>query len=100
MSIMTSAKERAAADLLIARESPLWPKAVAFLREDLKDVADDVRKAIAKDPQDHWWIAPYHFGWGMAVRNRLRKHNFGEEPFGVANLDNIYVELIEEAMRS
>lgn len=37
-------------------------------------------------------------GWGMGVRNALREHGFGEEPFGVRNLDNIYVPLIEEAV--
>lgn len=43
-------------------------------------------------------LAGYHMGWGMGVRNALREHGFGEEPFGVRNLDNIYVPLIEEAV--
>jgi hypothetical protein len=40
-----------------------------------------------------------HFGFGMTVRNALRRAGFGEEYFGVHNLDDIYIDVIEEAVR-
>lgn len=40
---------------------------------------------------------PLHHGWGTAVRNLLREHGFGEKEFGVDNLDDYYVPLVEVA---
>jgi hypothetical protein len=34
----------------------------------------------------------------MAVRNLLRKGGFGEKELGVGNLDDVYVELVEQAV--
>lgn len=82
-------------DLRIARASAIWERAVAFLRLDLKLILPEIRQKIDLDPQN--WIAPYHFGWGMAVRNLLRTSGLGEKEFGVQNLDNIYVALVEDA---
>ena len=56
-----------------------------------------LRKEIKEDPVG--WFAPYHFHWGMNIRNELRKNGFGEEYFGVRNLDDVYVELIEDVVR-
>lgn len=56
----------------------------------------EIREAIAADP-DHW-NAPYHLWWGMSVRNFFRQQGFGEEYFGVDNLDCIYAFLVEEAV--
>lgn len=39
-----------------------------------------------------------HFGFGMAVRNLLRKEGFGEDYFGIENLDDVYVPLLEMAV--
>jgi hypothetical protein len=49
---------------------------------------------------EDWWLPDgWHFGGGMAIRNLLRKHGFSEEYFGVGNLDDIYIGLVEEAMQ-
>ena len=56
-----------------------------------------IREAIEGNP-DHWWVSR-HVTWGMRVRNELRKHGYGEEVLGVDNLDDVYVGLIEEAVR-
>ena len=86
------------ADLKIALGSTLWPKAVLFLRDWLTpSVQQQIREVINIKSPD--WPAGYHMGWGMGVRNALREHGFGEEPFGIKNLDNIYVTLVEEAVR-
>ena len=85
-------------DLQGAKASPLWLDAVTFLRGWFsEDVQRQVRAAIAKDPTD--WIVPYHLHWGMGVRNALREHGFSEQAFGVLNLDNVYVALIEAAVQ-
>ena len=98
------AKESKRGDLVIARLSPLWAAAVEWLRSDYlqhpqddKTMADFIRVEIAADPKG--WIAPYHFFWGMTTRNALRQKGFGEQEFGIINLDNVYVTLIEEAVR-
>ena len=56
-----------------------------------------IRKEIMKDSVG--WFAPYHFTWGMAIRNALRQNGFGEEYFMIENLDDIYVELVEDAVK-
>lgn len=75
-------------------------QAVEFLRgyfSNAPTTIADVKEAMAKDPQT-WW-APYHLTWGMAVRNLLRRNGYGEKQFGVDNLDDYYVGLIEEAFQ-
>ncbi len=69
-----------------------------FLRKRLgKGVQQMVREAIKGNPQS-WWVSR-HSSWGMRIRNELRKNGFGEKELGVENLDNVYVGLIEEAVR-
>ena len=65
----------------------------------LKEKLDDrplIRKAIEDNPTK--WYIPYHSYWGMGVRNLLRTEGFGEEYFGIDNLDDIYTQLVEEAL--
>lgn len=69
--------------------------AVEFLQKYLQ-TKEDIKSVILKNPEG--WFAPYHFGWGMAIRNALRTEGFGESYFGIGNLDDIYVELVEEAV--
>lgn len=63
-----------------------------------ENTKQQVREAIAADPEN--WVAPYHHGWGMAMRNLLREHGLGEDYFGIDNLDCIYTFLIEDALKS
>jgi hypothetical protein len=79
-----------------ARKSPLWAEAVAYLAEILGPAKDRIATEMKKDPE-LWWTE-YHFGWGMQVRNDLRTAGFGEKEFEIANMDNIYIPLVEEAL--
>lgn len=73
--------------------------AVKFLQDCIPpEVKSKIRAVIANDPVH--WFADYHLSWGMGVRNALRKVGYGEAHFGVKNLDDIYVELVEEALMS
>lgn len=95
--LMDRAEREAVADLAVARRSPLWPKAVEFLRGYFTpDVRRQIADTVAAKSPD--WPAGYHMVWGMGVRNALREADFGEAEFGVRNIDNIYVELVEESV--
>lgn len=54
-------------------------------------------KTYAEDDPHTWW-ANSHLGWGMAIRNKLRDGRFNEAYFGIENLDDIYICLVEEAL--
>lgn len=68
-----------------------------FRESDYAASFPEIRKAIDDDPE-HWNI-PYHMWWGMSVRNFFRRQGFGEEYFGIDNLDCCYKMLIEDAVR-
>lgn len=74
-------------------------KAIEFLKVKCLDAGarEQIRAAQRKDPEK-WW-AEYHSIWGMAIRNALRKGGFGEEFFRINNLDDIYIQLVEEAVQ-
>ena len=74
--------------------------AVEFLSHTIPDdEKETLRSRIAEDPKAWWSRNGWHFVGGMRVRNVLRKNGYGEEYFGVGNLDDIYVELLEEAVK-
>jgi hypothetical protein len=62
-----------------------------------KELKIGLRILIERDPEG--WFAMYHHGWGTAIRNVLRQKGFGEEYFNINNLDDIYVELVEDAVK-
>lgn len=70
--------------------------AIEFLKNNLRE-KEKIRKEIKKNPET--WFAPYHFHWGMFIRNLLRNNKFGEKYFEIGNLDDIYVELVEDALK-
>ena len=70
--------------------------ALAMLHTELNSVLAEIKNAYRADPKG--WYIPYHFGWGMAVRNLLRAKGFGENYFKIHNLDDIYASLVEEAL--
>lgn len=70
--------------------------ALAMLKVELSTDVARIKDAFKKFPKE-WWIQ-YHFGWGMAIRNLLRRKGFGEDYFKIDNLDDYYVELVEEAL--
>jgi hypothetical protein len=64
---------------------------------DKSDVAK-IREEIDANPLT-WW-APYHFSFGMAVRNRLRLAGLGETHLPeIGTLDDYWVEIVEAAVR-
>jgi hypothetical protein len=58
----------------------------------------EIKEAMNREP-DRWWIGA-HFGWGMWCRNQMRSHGYGEQEMGVDNLDDYYVDMVEEAIDS
>lgn len=71
-------------------------KAIRWFVERYKEALPEIAEQISKNPEH--WIAPYHFGWGMALRNGLRQSGFSEKDFGIDNLDCIYRLLVEDAI--
>jgi hypothetical protein len=81
-------------------EIPQYKKdaAIDAFRNDKTFAADfqKIRDEIAADPE-HWNV-PYHLWWGMGVRNFFRQKYFGEEYFGIDNMDCIYKFLVVDAV--
>lgn len=71
--------------------------ALKMLAQELASSAPEIHEAYNEDPEH--WVAPYHFFWGMNVRNLLRNKGFGEDYFKIHNLDDIYIALVEEALQ-
>lgn len=96
---MLRARIQEVRDQATAQGSPLWVQAVTFLRDwyFTEEVKAKIKAVIENKDQN--WPAAYHLHWGMGVRNDLRKAGFGEAEFGIQNLDNIYVPLVEEAVQ-
>jgi len=70
--------------------------ALAFLRERLSAEAEEIRRIHRANPESWWAVG--HFGPGMAIRNALRSAGFGETYFHIANMDDIYIQLIEDSL--
>ena len=92
------------ADLETARKSELAEAAVKAVGIWLED--NDQRGHILKLMDQYrmsvtpWWAPGFHMGPGMDLRNHLRQSGFGETELGVRNLDNVYLEMVEKAMRT
>lgn len=71
--------------------------ALTLLTSLLEPVSPEIRADYAKDPINWWKHGHFHFG--LAVRNQLRRKGFDAAYFGVSNLDDIYVFLVEEALK-
>lgn len=85
-------------DLRLAKSTDKWTPAVEYLRSYIPVmVRRKIRNLVAEKSRD--WPHAYHTYWGMGVRNALRENGFYEDAWPVHNLDNIYVELVEEACR-
>lgn len=100
--------------------------AAQMLREQLAPVLDELAERMLENPEgwlggrpqpcycvedgtppkQNCWVCrgtgtatyPLHFSWGMGVRNLLRTEGFGEDFFGIDNLDDYYVPLVELAV--
>lgn len=98
-TVIETAKEQEKQDLAKAiSKNYLWDCAVNFLRQEIPEkIKKDIRDMKKERNPD--WPAGIHFNWGMGIRNLLRQNRFGEKDFDIMNLDNIYVALIEEAIK-
>jgi hypothetical protein len=71
--------------------------ALSLLASLLEPVSPEIRADYDKDPINWWKHGHFHFG--LAVRNQLRRKGYDAAYFGVGNLDDIYVFLVEEALK-
>jgi len=83
--------------------------AAGFLRGLFTEEQKNQLREMMEGATDHFWVAkiidtrifPIGFhtlGGGMAIRNTLRQHGFGEKELGIENLDYIYARLLERAI--
>jgi hypothetical protein len=77
--------------------SEIRQPALSLLASLLEPVLPEIRADYAKDPINWWKHGHFHFG--LAVRNQLRRKGYDAAYFGVSNLDDIYVFLVEEALK-
>ncbi len=61
------------------------------------EVFQSIEVAMVTDPKN-WWVGA-HLWWGMRMRNMLRTNGFLDDRSPSGNLDDIYVELIEAAVK-
>lgn len=94
----------AAPDKRVSNSIPPQPHndAVRYLINSLPgDILTQFRTWVVADPDN--WVetqAPvgWHFYGGMQLRNHLRDGGFTEDGLGVMNLDDVYIDLIREAV--
>jgi hypothetical protein len=74
-----------------------WNAALEFLRAWLPGpVRETYRRLMLTDPQG-WWTHP-HFAGGIAVDHLLRGNGIDERLLGVGSLDEVWRELLREAV--
>jgi len=72
-------------------------RAIRVIREEIPTIVQDqIRMAILSDPDE--WSVPYHFGWGMGVRNLLREKGILDNELPSGNWDDYYVAVVEDAL--
>ncbi len=72
--------------------------AIDLLSKDIESTDErPLLREMVNDGPD--WYVMQHFHGGMAVRNRLRAKGFGEDYWPIWNLDDIYIFLLEDAIR-
>ena len=75
-------------------------KVINYIEDDedfMEGAMPVIRQAIAADPEN--WLAPYHFGWGMAFRNFLRGC-LADAELPTGNWDDYYAAAVEEVVRN
>lgn len=85
-------------DRLAELPTDILNKAIKVLNEELDEkTKDKIRADIKKDPI--YWFAPYHHGWGTAIRNLLRNKVCLDDKLSLndeyKNWDNYYVLIVE-----
>jgi len=81
------------------RECPTWivDKAVEFLKRNIpSEVKEQIKEEYKIDPVH--WCSPYHFSWGMFIRNKLRDNVCTDDKLPSGNFDDYYVRFVELAL--
>ncbi|GEM_PF-3458825 len=94
IEVRTSEERR---EMYAAIPSEVKAPALSLLISLLEPVLPEIRADYAKDPLNWWKQGHFHFG--LAVRNQLRRKGYDEKYFSVNNLDDIYVFIVEEALK-
>ncbi len=73
-------------------------KAMAAIRVALnQQTKDNVKKLFWMDPLG--WSISFHFGWGMAIRNKIRElTGVLDDQLPSGNWDDYYVAVVEAAL--
>lgn len=57
--------------------------------------ADKPKLILAYNADPIYWIAPFHFYWGMSVRNLLRQNGLNDDLLPSGNWDDYYTQCVE-----
>lgn len=86
-------------DLYDELSSELKQPAIEMLQRELGEEFTQWYRDRVRTHDSRWWLPKgWHFIGGMAIRNLLREQGFGEAYFGIHNLDDVYIELVEGAI--
>lgn len=70
---------------------------VQLLKKSVPEKLKNLLKEIYKKDPDNWMI-PYHFGFGMSIRNVIREGGFPDKKLPDGNWDDYYVQVLEIAI--
>lgn len=72
-------------------------KAIEILKSNINNIGkNQIRMAIKADRIN--WGSPYHFSWGMGIRNLLRNNICLDDKLPSGNWDDYYIRLVEKAV--
>lgn len=75
----------------------LRERCVEFLRKNLpENVQKQIRELYEKEGPE-WWV-PFHFSWGMGIRNMLRDGGFRDDLLPCGDWDHYWVQVVEVAV--
>jgi hypothetical protein len=81
-------------DRMVEMPTNILNKAIELLKKEIDaKTQDEIRESIKDNPL--YWFAPYHFGWGMAIRNLLRDKVCLDNKLPSGTWDDYYVQIIE-----
>jgi hypothetical protein len=70
-------------------------QAIEYLSAVIPDhVKSEIALAIQQEGLNKW-VTPYHFGWGMSIRNHLRNMGLKDDLLPEKNWDDYYHQIVE-----
>jgi len=79
-------------------EVPKLEKCIQYLREKTNPSDQKLIEDYYNQYGKFWYTQNhFHFGAGMWFRNHIRRGGFDETYFCIANLDDLYIKLLENA---